>query len=573
MALAKVQADRVARLVVGTLLATPALLTFGLTLWAPAVHTLALSLQTAPLGRLARFAGLANYGRLAADPAFAPALAHSLLVALVRIVALALPAALAGLCSRFPRVGRGWARRAMGVALAFSAPAALALLWRLAGRQVPALDLTNRALALPSYLGLEAFSFLGLGGALAATALLMATTPRTRRALLFLAGMAAAASGLGSFTLPFAATGGRPSGATLTLPLHAFRTAFLQLRLGQAAAQTSLPLAACAGLGLAFGAVSEWLGLRLVPVLCQHAYGPQSTPGALGRDHHEAEPGALPISANGSRILSALGVLGLALAALYVAPFVLAYLWSMGQAFYPAGHPLARATEELATGLALVNGVLAPLLTTFCVSLPVAYLAALSLSLLRPFGHRGSQALYLWLLAGGFVPPVALGIGLYAAVRAAGLYNTPLAPAIGFAASAPALYLFKLYFDGQAPILAKAQEAGQPTLTAFFQLSFGPSLRVVALAGVVTLLASAQSLLWPLLVLAQRDFLPLSLRLVVLQTRLADEPGALGAGCWLVLTVWGAATLIGWALVEHVALRRFEIVAARFCQRPAPGVE
>jgi len=586
MALARVQVDRVARFVAGTLLLMPALVAFALTLWAPALRTLALSLQAAPLSRPAHFAGLANYARMAADPTFATALEHSLLVALVRVVALALPAAVAALCGRASQAGRHGARLALGVAAALSAPVALALLWRLAGQQVPwlqGLDLADRTLALRSYLGLEAFYFLGLGGALTATALLLARTVHTRRALFLLAAITAVASALGSFTLPFTATGGGPAEATLTLPIYAFRTAFQHLRLGQAAAQASVPLLACTALGLAFGAWSDWLRLRLVPAGREGAYEPphrarerepRSTRSGAGKGGVETEPPGTPRISTKDLVLESLGALcGKGLLALYLAPFLLAYLWSMGQAFYPVGRPLPRAAENLMPGLSLLNGTLAPILTTLCVGLPLAYLAALSLSLLRPFGRRGSRAVYLALLAAGLAPPVAVGIGLYDGARAAGLYNSPLAPALPFVASAPALYLFMLYFDGRVPLLAKAIRAGQPPLTAFFQLAFGPSLQVAALAGAVTLLIGAQSLLWQLLVLAQRDLMPLSLRLAVLQGGLAGERGALGAGCWLVLTVWGAATILAWALLEQLVLRRFEVVAERFCRRQAPGVE
>ena len=578
MALARAQVDRVARFVAGTLLVMPALLAFGLTLWLPALRTLALSLQAAPTGRPGQFAGLANYRQLAADPAFASALARSLLVAAVRVAALAVPMGLVALCGRGLPAASRWMRLAFGAAAALSAPVALALLWRLAGREVPglgALDLSERALALRSYLGLEAFYFLGLGGALAATALLMARTPRARRALALLAAIVAVASALNSITLPFTATGGRPAGATLTLPLYAFRTAFQQLRLGQAAAQASLLLVASVGLGLAFGLASERWGLRLVPAGREEAPGPadwgaqERAPGAKGEGRSMPGP-----PAKGSHALRRVALLsGRVAIALYVAPFALAYLWSMGHAFYPVGQPLSGAAEVLAPGLSLANGALAPLLATLCAGLPVAYGAALSLSLLRPFGRRGSRAVYLLLVAGGFVPPVAVGLGLYDGVRAAGLYNSPVAAALPFVASAPALYLFKLYFDGQAPLLAKACRAGQPALTAFFQLALGPSLRVAALAGAVTILTGAQSLVWPLVVLAQRDFLPLSLRLAVLQGALAAQQGALGAGCWLLLTAWGAATLVAWLLLEALALGRFEVEAAHFWRRPGPGVE
>lgn len=565
MALARAQVDRVARFVAGTLLLVPALLAFALALWGPALRTLGLSLQAAVLGRPSHLAGLANYRQLAADAVFAAALGRSLLVALVRVTALAMPAVLAGLCSCASPRGHRPGRVALAVPAGLSAPVALALLWRLAGRQVPCLqrlDLTDPAVALPSYLGLEGVAFLGLGGALAAAALLSARDPRSRRGVLWLAAIAAAASGLDSFTLPFTATGGGPSGATLTLPLHAFRTAFLRLRLGEAAAQASLPLLASLALGLAFAALSDRLGLRLALAGEARRHEPQSTQTGMGSGEPEEElRSTRRVRTNGATLKSLRVLCSKGLLALYLAPFLLAYLWSMGQAFHPVGGSLASAAEVLMPGLSLLNSTLAPLLGTLCIGLPAAYLAALSLSLLHPFGRRGSRIVHLLLVAGGFVPTVAAGIGLYDGVRAAGLYNSPLAPALPFAANAPALYLLKLYFDGQAPLLAKATGAGQPALAAFFQLAFRPSLRVAGAAGAVSLFLAGRSLLWPLLVLAQRDLMPLSLRLAVMQNGLAGERGALGAGCWLLLTAWGAGTLLAWCLLVAPFLQRFEVVA------------
>jgi ABC-type sugar transport system permease subunit/ABC-type glycerol-3-phosphate transport system permease component len=540
LSVARARTAVVARLCAGTLLLLPALLAFGLTLGYPALRTLALSLQSAAPGRAGHWAGLANYAGLTADPTFARALAHSLLVALVRVAALLLPAALAGLWRGERRSTRLLVHLALGVPLALSAPVALALVWVLAGRRVPGLErLTlEGGRPLASSLGLELLAFLGLGGALAATALLLARPGRARRGVLGLAALLAAASGLDSFTLPFTATGGTP----LTLPLHAFRSAFLGLQLGPAAAQASIQTALSLGLGLAFARLGERLRLR-----------------PAGADEPHALCGERPLRALAPIVRRALGAAALAL---FLLPFLLAYLWSAGLAGHPSGQPLARALDELLPGLSLINGIPLPVMTTLLYGLPAAYLAALSLSLVRPFGRRGSRAAYLALLAAGFVPPVASAIGLYDGVRAVGLYNNPAGAVLPFLANPAALCILKLYFDGQAPLLEKVRRAGQPVATAFVELALRPSLGVAALAGAVSLLLAGQSLLWPLLVLAQRDFFPLSLRLAVLQGALAGEPAALGAGCWLLLTVWGAATLLAWWPLQVWLAGRFEIAVA-----------
>ncbi|HPL27136.1 MAG TPA: hypothetical protein PLG21_03665 [Anaerolineae bacterium] len=684
--LAREKVSRIARLAVGSLLLLPAVLGFGLALGYPALRTLALSLQTAVLGRPGQWADLANYARLAADPVLGAALGHSLLVIAARLAGLALPALAGWLLSRAHPAARLAAGLALGLPLALSAPAAWALLWPLAAKRVPwlqALAFGTGSRALCVYLGLEALAFLGLGGALTAAALLVARGRRARMGVLGLAALLTAASGLASFTLPFVATGGGPNGATLTPPLLAFRTAFQARQLGPAAAQATLLLAASLGLGLAFGLVSERLGLRLVAAGATAAVFPSPSQGSAadratttpspsegegrgegapararpepdratttpspsegeGRGegetshrrptgdsseplparpkarHAVASPLTLALSPlaaaaaargereqvrlsapepraheRGSHVMVALrsllpsprargrgaggegtsplpgGILHRSLArlavvlalALIILPFLLAYLWCSGLACHPSGAPLAQAAAELLPGLSLLNGTLAPLLATLGVGLPSAYLAALSLSLVQPFGRRGSRAASLALLALGFVPPVAVATGLFEAVRAGSLYDSPLTPALPYLACPAAFYILTLYFDGIAPLLDKARLAGQPAAGAFLQLAFRPSLGIAALGGAMSLLFQGQSLLWPLLVLAQRDYLPLSLRLAVLQNALAQQPAVLGAGCWLVLTAWGIAILLAWLPLQALVLPRLELAS------------
>lgn len=535
----RARAEQVARFVVGSLLLLPAVLTFGFALWFPALRTLGLSLQAAVLGRPAHFSGLANYGELWRDPHLGPALAHSALIALVRLLAVvALPALVGWLLGRQPPAVRLLARCALTLGLALSAPAALGLLWRLAVPQLawlPGLALQGGAQALSSCLWLEALAFLGIGGALTATALLISRPlpARAARGVLILAAILALSSGLDAFSLPFVVTGEGPHQRSLTLVPHLFRTAFQQLRLGLAAAEASPYLLLSLALGLSFGLVSEVLNLRLVV-----------TPG---------KP---------QRRLSWLPLLGGAVAlALLVLPVLLLYLWGAGQAFLFPGHPLDHATSTLQVGLALLNGNLAPAVAILVFQLPAAYLGALSLSLVRPFGGLGSRLAFVALLASGFVPPLVAGIGLFDTLQRARLLNTQPGAGLPLIAGAASLYVLRLYFAGQVPVLERAGRMGRPAVEAFFRHVFGPSLRVAVLAGAVSLLLAGQSLLWPLLILASSELYPLSLRLVVLQSQLASDPAALAAGAWLALTCWGAGMLMLWWPLQALVLERLELVA------------
>jgi ABC-type sugar transport system permease subunit len=536
LTVSRARADQVARLFVGSLLLLPALLAFGLVFWLPALRTLGLSLQSAVPGRPGTFAGLSNYTYPWREPGFWPALTCSVQVALVRVVAvMPLPLLLGWSWGCQGRHLRLLGRLVLSLGLALSTPAALSLLWRLALLRLPLLQLlapAGGAQSPAAYLLLEFVAFLGTGGALTAMALLLAR-PRqalTARGILGLGAIAALSSGLNSFSLPFALGS---DGRTAPLAVRVFRTAFAQLRLGQGAAEAVPLLALSVGLGLCFGLISERIGLRLVVARAEEAR-PLSWPALL------------------------LGAVGLAL---LVSPLTLLYLWGAGMAFLYPGEPLARAASSLDLAVALLNGNLAPVAAIVCVQLPAAYLAAVSLALVRPFGRRGSSVAFAGLLASGFVPPLVVGIGLFDWVRRAGLFNTVPASGLPLVAGPASFYLLKLYFTGQEARLAHAIRGGLAPVSAFFRHLFRPSLPVALLAGALSFLLAGQSLLWPLLVLARRDLYPLALHLLVHQSQFTGEPALLAAGAWLVLTCWGAGMLAIWWPLQTLVLERLEVVA------------
>ncbi|MGQ9683383.1 MAG: hypothetical protein ACUVX9_12655 [Anaerolineae bacterium] len=86
-----------------------------------------------------------------------------------------------------------------------------------------------------------------------------------------------------------------------------------------------------------------------------------------------------------------------------------------------------------------------------------------------------------------------------------------------------------------------------------------PPLRLCPVAILVALLLTGQALLWPLLTLPYRDQFSLSLRLLVLQRLLADQPAALAAGAWLVMTVWGGAIVVLCWIVGATTLAQQEL--------------
>lgn len=522
-----------ARLVVGSLLLLPTVVLWGLVLWLPALRTVALSLQSGGLGRAGQFVGLANYAWLLRTPGFGAALLCTLLVAMVRLAAVsALPALVGWLGRRSGVRGRVLARLLLGVGLALSAPAGLGILWRVAvprAHLLGWLGVEASGRALLSHLALEFAAFLGVGGCLTAAALLLArrASRRVASGLLALAGIVAIASGLNAFSLSYVAVSGtRLAGEATTLALRALELAFRDFRAGEGAAGASLLLPSVA-LGVAFGLMSERLQLHLEPA---------------GRE------------AGGSR--AACGGVVLA-AALLVLPLVGLYLWGAGEASLYAEGAIGRVASVLAAGPALLNGVVISVLPILLLQLPTSYLAALSLTLVRPFGRRGSRIAYVCLLGTGFVPPVATAIGLFDVVREARLLSTFPGASLPLAAGAASLFVFRLHFLGKEERWEAARSAGwegadllRPAVS-----GSGPAF---ALAGVVALLVAGQSLVWPLLALERSELLPLSLQLVARRAQLAGAP-LTAAGAWLVLTLYGVPILLLWWLLEGFVLHQIEV--------------
>ncbi|MCL6431866.1 MAG: hypothetical protein K6V36_13560 [Anaerolineae bacterium] len=502
----------------------------------PAVRTVALSLQTGGLGRAGRFVGLANYAELLHRTGLGAAIVCTLLVALVRLVAVLGPPALVGcLALRSGARARTLAGMVLGAGLALSAPAGLGLLWRVALPRVPALRwLAAEASpgALPSHLALECVAFLGVGGCLTATALLLVRRPSCRVVcgLLALAGIAAVASGLNAFSLSFVATSGISTAGAATFALRILQLAFREVRPGQGAAGASLLLLPGVALGVAFGLVSERLGLRLVS------------------SRQEVQ---------GSRLASIGTVLA---AALLVLPLVGLYLWGAGEAFLYQEGAIGRAASALAAGPAFLNGVAASVLPVALVQLPAAYLAALSLTLVRPFGRAGSRIAYLCLLGSGFVPPVAIGIGLFDVAREARLLNTLPGAGLPLLAGAAGLYVFRLHFAGREEAWEAARAAGRQGAD-LLRMAIRGSGPAVALAGMVALIVAGQSLVWPLVALERSELLPLSLQLVARRSQLAGAPLA-AAGAWLVLTLYGLPILLLWWLLQGPVLQQIELVGS-----------
>lgn len=239
----------------GLLLAVPAygFLLFGLV--PPVLSTLYLSLtRTGGITGGGTFAGMENYARLFTDGAYGRAAGFTVLVVVVRVLAVAVVPPLVA-----------WGTAALGrraaiplgvvfaVPLAFATPAFAAVAYRMsAAPGAPATAGGARAAVLGGEATYALLYACGIG-VVVLTAALRAGTRRPFLVAWTVGLLAAAAYGLQAFTGVSVVTAGGPARATETVGLHALTTGFQTLQLGYAAAAEVTFLLPVLLLGLAAG--------------------------------------------------------------------------------------------------------------------------------------------------------------------------------------------------------------------------------------------------------------------------------------------------------------------------------
>ncbi|MBN1584311.1 MAG: hypothetical protein JXA89_26615, partial [Anaerolineae bacterium] len=194
--------------------------------------------------------------------------------------------------------------------------------------------------------------------------------------------------------------------------------------------------------------------------------------------------------------------------------------------------------------------------------IPAAYLAALSISLLKPLGKIGTRLLFLLILMGSAVPVRLLLLPFLDAVRWLQLIGTTVGLMFPYLVSGAAFYVFKLFFDGreQAWRQAARDKVGASPAGVFFQQIILPSLPVLLLVMVAVAFAAAiGGLDWMWASMTRSDRVTYPLILVMLGSQMRANQAALAAYAlrWTVM-VFGLlvipAVLLQILFVDRLAL-------------------
>jgi ABC-type sugar transport system permease subunit len=505
----------VIRLVLGLLLLLPAIFVYREAQLLPALRTVEMSMQDVDIFRsdASEYVGNVNYEEMVSNPVFQQAVAYTLMVIGVRLLIVAVIPPLIGMLVGTQRQGGRLLNRIFLalVGVLFS-PVILAVLWALFvspmwGREPSTMTslpdwmmLSSPEGARSSVIFVDALVTMAIAAAVGGVAFIAVMRGRLVSRFSGRAGIGVWLIGLlltlasmpQTFDIPLILTNGGPGRATTTLALYFYDQAFRFMNMGAAAAQSTLYILLAGVVAFLIWLILAGLRLRLVYVSSRRAR-------QESREERES-----------SSLLSLISVPLLILIGLTSAALI---VWGLWLAQTSQGFSDASAQVDMRN--ALMNTISGPWKAIWFIQLPVTYLAALSLGFLKPINRIVSHILFLILLVVAFFPPEALTLQWFMMGREAGLLNSPEMIGLAWRAGAFSLILFKLFFDGAAETFHAARESGQSTTDAFMRSVFLPSLPIFVLAGAVLSFVSAQSLLWPLIAVSERDMMALPVQIVM----------------------------------------------------------
>lgn len=253
-----------------------------------------------------------------------------------------------------------------------------------------------------------------------------------------------------------------------TLPIQIYVEAFEEFQTGAGAGASAVLLVPVALLGLAAGLVLIVSRARI----------------ELDRDRTTG--GLLP-PALGRSLGTVLGVVALAVTVVVVVLFEL----------LPRLGILRSSHESAGFGTTIVYAVLPGVLTTI-VQLVLAYPAGIGIGAFRPLG-RHSHWLLLPFVPWLFVTLTPLMISAYQSAANGHRLDGVLGQVSPILVSVPALVVFTLFAAGQGEHWRADIQRGRPAAAAFGRTVVLPSLPLVALVGMATLLYETHSVVWKLL--------------------------------------------------------------------------
>lgn len=163
----------------------------------------------------------------------------------------------------------------------------------------------------------------------------------------------------------------------------------------------------------------------------------------------------------------------------------------------PLGMSIARSVGALSEAdlsfmsQSSANSILPMLVTILFIQLPVAYLGALGISVVKPFGKASEWILLLfspWL----FVTAMPFALAAFQNLHTADLLDSPFALTPPILFSIPMLFILTLFFKGQFHTWETSGNEGTPTLSEVFKHWLLPSLPLALFMSALSMLVATQ---------------------------------------------------------------------------------
>ncbi|MBV6450611.1 MAG: hypothetical protein MHPDNHAH_01337 [Anaerolineales bacterium] len=211
----------------------------------------------------------------------------------------------------------------------------------------------------------------------------------------------------------------------------------------------------------------------------------------------EHDPKSEDIARPGNRLFGILGWVVTAIGAFGVIFILFApYLVSLLDVLLGKGESYARSDTFVSMWL---NSILPPLLVILFVQLPVAYLGALAIGAVRPFG-RWSEWLLLLFSPWLFVTSMPFALQRMLDLGDADALGTFSALLPSLLISVPMLVVLTIFFKGHEPKWRQARAEGTSVIRAFFTKLFLPSLPLAGFLAALAILVATQDLIHSLTV-------------------------------------------------------------------------
>lgn len=203
-----------------------------------------------------------------------------------------------------------------------------------------------------------------------------------------------------------------------------------------------------------------------------------------------------------------------------------------------------------------LNTVLPSFLAALFIQLPVAYLAALGISVVKPFG-KGSAWLLLLFSPWLFVTATPLAFAAFQNLRSADLLDSPLARTPPLLLNVPMLFLLTLFFKGQYESWQASGKEGSPSMKEVFSHWLRPSLPLALFLMVISGLAAAQEVFTPYLSSFSRE--QQTMAIAVAQLAGNFNPGSIAAMLALFGIPFFIVTFSVLAILQVTYLNKLEI--------------